>query len=74
MADLADVEARLQTVLDPYRGRLEVFAIGQGGIFNIWQVVLRGADGSLWLFWRRSVGNPGLDRYQLFYRRIFPSI
>ena len=36
--------------------------------------VLRGPDGSLWLFWRRSVGNPGLERYQLFYRRIFPSI
>ena len=36
--------------------------------------VLHGSDGSLWLFWRRFVGNPGLDRYQLFYRRIFPSI
>jgi hypothetical protein len=36
--------------------------------------VLRGPDGSLWLFWRRSVGNPGGERYQLFYRRIFPSI
>jgi hypothetical protein len=36
--------------------------------------VLRGPDGSLWLFWRRSVGNPGVERYQLFYRRIFPSI
>jgi len=36
--------------------------------------VVRGPDGSLWLFWRRSVGSPGLDHYQLFYRRIFPSI
>jgi hypothetical protein len=36
--------------------------------------VLRGPDGSLWLFWHRSVGNPGLDRYQLFHRRVFPSI
>jgi hypothetical protein len=32
--------------------------------------VLRGPDGSLWLFWRRAVAG----QYQPLYRRIFPSI
>jgi hypothetical protein len=36
--------------------------------------VLRGLDGSFWLFWRRFIGNPALGISQPFYRRIFLSI
>jgi hypothetical protein len=37
-------------------------------------VVLRGPDGSFWLFWCRSLGNIVASSSQLFYRRLFLSI
>ncbi len=67
MADLADVEARLQAILDPYRDRLEAFEI-----YGVPMLRRPGAKAHRW-FAGVSPGN-GVIRFFLLSMRTHPEL